>query len=1336
MQNPDGHAGKKQSASVNSLAYKNKYMKISPVFFLLFSVIFILASSCSSKFNNDDASDLKADQSPGRIIVLDSFAQPKSYKVNQGIATPAIVVETIEDIKTEIQGIKPHIVPVEAPQKRTPGKGQYLLPEKIEASPVIWKTVPSEVVQLKEPISRDKNPYSFISHGKPQGLSHDDIVNFHEDHQGNMWIGSYGGGIMRFDGNNITHYNKTPGGEIPETSQIIEDQDHNIWVATTKGLYRFDGFNTFFYNATDGGLLHDALYSLQIDVSGNLWMSYWNGGISMFDGRWFHHFSTQQGLSIETAQILQSDLAGNIWVSSLEDGLFLYKDGSFWVYPIAELSENHPMIDIMVDNDNHVWFSLYDIGVIKFDGETYWYYTRDKGFPSGIVTAMIQDDKDRFWFSTWGEGLILWEGNSFKHFRKEHGLASELITDIYHDKNGIVWIGYSGGIARYFGDVFHHYPIQHEFDRQISAIAKDKEGKIWLSADEGGIMSFDGDLFTQYASTTNPEIYMHGFIADSNGDLWLTIDERGIFRFDGKNFFPYVADQLTSAIIMEDGIEDSRGNLWFLNVDKGLIKFDGSHFTEYTTDNGLPSNSGRSISQDHKGNIWVSTHGSGVYMMNDRSITHYTTEDGLGSNYVFVVFEDNSGNMWFGTDGTGITLFDGKSFRSFNTTNGLTDNYIFSITQDNDGNMIFGGRFGLNILTKENLSSITHDDSAQYQSFNAMDDDLLFINHTYEDGFLGVGCNLDVILQDDDQIWIGTNDRLTSFNPQASFYDTIMPGIRINQIKIYNEKIDWAQISHNQDSTIYMSNGVKLHNFSYDGVSPWYYIPQNLKLAHNNNFLTIDFAGISTSSSSKLVYSFMLEGFEQDWNRPGKDNTAHYGNLPSGAYTFRVKAMNRMGLWSEEEKFSFVIMTPWWATWWAWMLYLLAGFLLINFFIRSRERSLVLENQLLDNEVELARKTIEIKQNIIANVSHELRTPLTGIIGLTDILAKTPLNDTQMEYLLTLKQTGNNLREIINQILDYAKIESGEVSLKNACFSIDEIFSHAEKVFESLQQKEDVIIQTRILPGVPASLYGDRGRINQILHNLLYNAIKFTHRGSISLEARVVQRYPKDAQGNEELLIKISVEDTGVGISQEAIKKLFVPFSQIENNDIRNTDSTGLGLAISKKLSALLGGSIGIESKVGLGSLFWFTFKVKTSNKIDTTQNHTDTPADTTLGPQRILLVEDKKVNQLVIKLLLETMGHTVALASHGQEAMDMFYPGKFDAILMDIQMPVMDGITATQELKSKYKSLPPIIGLSANAFEGDRKKYMSLGMDEYITKPVTEESLQNVLMKMCIPAE
>jgi PAS domain S-box-containing protein len=380
-------------------------------------------------------------------------------------------------------------------------------------------------------------------------------------------------------------------------------------------------------------------------------------------------------------------------------------------------------------------------------------------------------------------------------------------------------------------------------------------------------------------------------------------------------------------------------------------------------------------------------------------------------------------------------------------------------------------------------------------------------------------------------------------------------------------------------------------------------------------------------------------------------------------------------------------------------------------------------NEKLLREVAIAKQSVQFKQNFLANMSHEIRTPLTGVLGMIELLGQTKLDKQQLDFINTLKLSTENLREIINQILDYSKIEAGQIKLRRDIFHKKSILENAKKLFESICFK-DITLETYIDPQIPDYIKADEQRLSQVIYNLLSNAVKFTFEGKIILSANV-----KKWIDELNILIEVRVTDTGIGIRDEFIPMVFTPFEQFDHKQALYREGTGLGLTISKELVELMGGEINLETHEGQGTTFFFTFIAALAEKNQV--NEKKAVMAKSSRRLKILLAEDKIVNQKVISMMLKSQGHEVVIANNGKEALEKYKPRAFDLILMDIQMPVMDGLTATQTLKSQHKDLPPVVGISANAFEGDREKYMSMGLDEYITKPVKSADFSELIKKI-----
>lgn len=383
-----------------------------------------------------------------------------------------------------------------------------------------------------------------------------------------------------------------------------------------------------------------------------------------------------------------------------------------------------------------------------------------------------------------------------------------------------------------------------------------------------------------------------------------------------------------------------------------------------------------------------------------------------------------------------------------------------------------------------------------------------------------------------------------------------------------------------------------------------------------------------------------------------------------------------------------------------------------------------------------AEAAAEAKSIFLANMSHEIRTPMNGIIGMVDILKHTSLSEEQREYLSIIESSGENLLTIINDILDYSKIEAGRIELEEIPMKLEQELRRVKSILQVIADRKKLQLKLTINPNVPEYLLGDPVRLKQIIINLVNNAIKFTEKGEVRIEVETQQQ----VDGKATLLFRVI--DTGIGISEEGQKRLFQSFSQVDKSTTRKFGGTGLGLAISKNLSEMMGGEIGVISKEGKGSTFWFTVCLKVTDA-ETYRKTVDTDEDTEShkGPQRslsILLAEDNKINQRVALVNLNHLGHQVDIANNGKEAVEKFRQNTYDLVFMDIQMPEMDGMEATKkireiELNEKGSKKIPIIAMTANTMEGDREKYLQIGMDDYVSKPFKQNELVKIFDKYTI---
>ncbi|TVQ11628.1 MAG: PAS domain S-box protein [Bacteroidetes bacterium] len=401
--------------------------------------------------------------------------------------------------------------------------------------------------------------------------------------------------------------------------------------------------------------------------------------------------------------------------------------------------------------------------------------------------------------------------------------------------------------------------------------------------------------------------------------------------------------------------------------------------------------------------------------------------------------------------------------------------------------------------------------------------------------------------------------------------------------------------------------------------------------------------------------------------------------------------------------------------------------------LTSRDVSLEHQSRELKKNISIAQKSAEIKQQFLANMSHEIRTPMNGIVGMIEFLMKTTLDHTQLDYVQTIKSSADSLLNIINDILDFSKIEAGKLSINPTPVNIRRFAEEAAKIFAALVKQKQLEFVLFVDESIPEYLNIDPIRLNQVLSNLLSNAIKFTPSGVVTL------RILPDKITNDTVNLRIEVQDTGIGLTEQEQERLFTPFTQIDSSLTRSQEGTGLGLTISQRIMELMGGEIGIISNKEKGALFWVTLPAEISEleKVKNFIQKHEVGKKKPLGIH-VLLVEDKVVNQKVFKLMLESMGCAVTIASDGQQAISLIENHKkndpdisaaFQIILMDIQMPVMDGVTATKIIRSKHPEYKIIIGLSANVFTSEVEGFLRSGLDDYIVKPAKSDELYKKLL-------
>lgn len=392
-------------------------------------------------------------------------------------------------------------------------------------------------------------------------------------------------------------------------------------------------------------------------------------------------------------------------------------------------------------------------------------------------------------------------------------------------------------------------------------------------------------------------------------------------------------------------------------------------------------------------------------------------------------------------------------------------------------------------------------------------------------------------------------------------------------------------------------------------------------------------------------------------------------------------------------------------------------------------------NEKLRQDIELTRKTAEMKQRFYARLSHEIRNPVGGIAGIVHMLEKTTLSAEQKELVSALMTTSDSLFHLVNDVLDYSKIESGMMKVKRNKFLLSEQVKGLYSFYSVKALEKNLRFESFIDPAIPDALMGDERKISQVVSNMLSNAMKFTSKGSVML------RILASETENSRITLKVEVEDTGLGISKEDQESLFREYSQLDNELVEQNIGTGLGLTISKQLVELMGGEIGVNSQKDKGSLFWFTLPLELAEDVAVQAEEPHQKKTTRKVDGSVLLVDDLALNRKILQMMLKEMGCRVTMAENGKQALDLIHEAHinafnifgelhYDIIIMDHIMPVMDGVTAAQEIRKRFKNVPPLVLLTADESFAEDDKFRKSGFDDVLIKPVKPEQLQEKVLQ------
>ncbi len=1246
------------------------------------------------------------------------------------------------------------------------------------------------------------------------GLSQSSVYSILQDRSGLMWFGTEDG-LNMYDGHTFRVYRNESDNPSSLSNNnirvIFEDTFGSLWIGTWGGgLNLFDpksnSFTRYQYDSRNSNSLSgDRIWSIYEDYTGVLWVGTYGSGLNRFDRksnsfiRYENKPQNPISLSGNFVLSIYEDRSGELWIGT-NNGLNLFEreSNSFKHYQYDPENPNSlsgkSITSIREDHSGMLWIGTGGGGLNLFDRQnnSFKRYKNDlkntSSLSNNIVWTICKDRSGSFWVGTWGGGLNLFnrQNNSFERFQHDaqnsNSLMGDFVISIYEDRSGVLWVGtLSSGlnILNRESNSIRYYQQTLQIPKSllgnnVNCIVEAQSGMLWISTFGEGLSCFDrnGKSFKRYHNDPmNPKSLSHNNVhciyEDRSGELWIGTEE-GLNVFNRQNAFfkSYQHSSKDPKSLSYNTVysihEDRSGFLWVGTYRGGLNLLDRrtDSFISYQhnskSPNSLSNNSVTCIYDDHTGALWIGTeNGLNLFNRQDHSFIRYQQDpensNSLSNNSINCIYEDLSGAMWIGTGGGGLNRLDRStgSFKHFRENDGLLNDVVYGILEDGSGRIWISTVKGISRLDPE---------TGEFRNFDVSDG--LSSNEFNFNGYCKTRDGL---------MYFGSINGITAFHPDSIKDDPFIPPIVITDLLLFNKPVEVGA--------------------NYNGfVLPQSILTSNeVTFSYQENVFTFDFSALCYVNPEKNKYAYRLEGFDKEWiYTDAKRHFATYTNLDPGTYMFQVKGSNHDFVWNNEGRTLKVVITPpWWKTIWAYIGYafVFIGLLYtIRRFEKNREK-LKHQAELEHVEAEKLREIDQLKSHFFANISHEFRTPLTLILGpiqkwlgkadpifslhgradetsgtLKELRSVIISRDKEIRKDLTIAERNTRqLLNLVNQLLDLSKIDAAKMNLRATKGNIVSFVKWITMSFESRTEQKGINLQFISEQG-EIELYFDRDKMTKILTNLLSNAFKFTGEGgSITVS---ITHLPFVNGVREVEAAVIIVKDTGIGIREEELPKLFDRFYQVDSSHTREHEGTGIGLALTKELVEIHHGKIKVKSKVGEGSEFILELPVgkkhlsnnefieeketgdaiylkkydhppasgemhssnitsaNSSSKI--TQNYIEINGEKEI----ILIVEDNADVRSYIKDSLGD-GYLVEEASNGEQGIEKAKEIIPDLIISDVMMPKMDGNELTRRIKTDERtSHIPVILLTAKSAQENKLEGLETGADDYLTKPFDPKEL------------
>ncbi|MCT4602920.1 MAG: ATP-binding protein [Marinifilum sp.] len=929
--------------------------------------------------------------------------------------------------------------------------------------------------------------YSFQNYSLEEGLPQSEVFSLIQDKKGNLWLGTNGGGISRFNGKEFISYDRRHGLADNNIRALYQDSKESLWIGTGIGISSFNGVSFKNYGLNDN--VPNAVYvKILEDKKGRIWtlgIDQTNRQILYREKGQFKDFIKEHEDVLNRAQVrnILMDNTGTIYIITL-DGLFEFKDDTLSRSSLNDIPEfaGQIVVPALVDESNQLWFSnfIMNYGFVFYKmvyGKPVKIDLPTNTPPQNIGTVTL-DSNERLWISVFGTGIIVADEKHSKIIDASRGLINPFINNIIEDIEGNIWMTTSGnGLIKYGNNKFLSLDFTNDIGGNIvRAIMQDSKNNYWFSISGKGVVQYKRNERKSYTPQDHPGLLnIRDFYELANGNI-LMAGFNGIIEYNGTRF-----REVTQRYGLPVGtgildILEKDGEMWLTTQGFGVIHYDknGKRTQISTQSHGLKTNQITNVYVDSKKRAWFS-HFQGLSMFYQDTVVNFDETNGLNYKWVMQVTEDENGNIWAATFSGGVNIWDGNNWKYITTENGLSSNIAYSILTDRNGAIWVGAQNG--------VDRIIYDGTSEIETIR---------NYNKFDGFVGIenngSCNY---IDKKDNLWFGTINGAMMFNPTKDVVNPNPPIIQLTDIKLFFRKVNWRDEKYSKCMC---------------GVNPWFPLPQDLSLTHDMHHLTFKFEALSYKAPEKVKYQWKLDGLDQDWSPISDKSEAIYSRIPPGEYTFKIKASNSDGVWTPNPyEYHFKIRPPWYKTWWAISLEVIFLALVIYLIMRARiknieQKRIELENLVTEKtkevreqkfEIEAQNKILASQKDEITEQAQNLQKSYINLIHLNDIgkvitanLSVEKIIDAVYESVNELMDAsvfGIGIHQKESKSLVFPRIKEDGVNLDAVEFALEDdtrlaVYCYKEQkdVFITDLQKEYRKYITKIIPveksGTPKSV--------------------------------------------------------------------------------------------------------------------------------------------------------------------------------------------------------------------------------------------------------------------------